>query len=513
MKRTVQGATILTITSFIAKILAAMYRVPYQNLVGDAGFYVYQQVYPIYGIAMTLALTGLPMFISKMVVEHETAEEQKVVLRKLFVYITIMSVFLWIGTFFGSEVIAHFMGNAKLQPLIQVSSLSFLLIPPLAILRGTFQGNLYMMPTGVSQVVEQFLRVSIIWLAAYSFAYYGWSIYHTGTVAMSGALVGGLAALVVLLFYNRKAPVVPNFFAMNKVKVSGKNILKRLIFEGGTLSIYSGLLVLMQLVDSFTLKNALVRIGFSETEAQITKGIYDRGQPLVQLGLVIALALSSSFLPTLTKNFVERNKKFFKENVELYLKLTITFSSAATVGLILLLPYVNYTLFEDDKLNAVLSVYLVAIFLMALIQAYQSIFQSKNQFRYPIFAAAVGILLKVLLTYTLTVHFKEFGGSLSTVISLCVTLLLLYFHGKMYKVRFSFLGKIGGSLIGMSLVLFIYHWLVPVNSSRLMTLLLAILGVVLGVIAFVSSLLLFKVYSKGEWLAIPFGKKIVKWFK
>ena len=48
-------AFVLTIASFIAKVLSALYRIPLQNLVGDEGFYVYQQVYPIYGIAMTLA--------------------------------------------------------------------------------------------------------------------------------------------------------------------------------------------------------------------------------------------------------------------------------------------------------------------------------------------------------------------------------------------------------------------------------------------------------------------------
>ncbi|OTE88426.1 polysaccharide biosynthesis protein, partial [Escherichia coli] len=69
-KRTMEGAFILTIASFIAKILSAVYRVPFQNLVGDEGFYVYQQVYPIYGLAMTLALSGLPQFISRIVAEE-----------------------------------------------------------------------------------------------------------------------------------------------------------------------------------------------------------------------------------------------------------------------------------------------------------------------------------------------------------------------------------------------------------------------------------------------------------
>lgn len=76
MQRMMQGAVVLTVASFIAKVLSAFYRVPFQNFVGDEGFYVYQQVYPIYGIAMTLALSGLPQFISKIVAEQPDIRSQ-----------------------------------------------------------------------------------------------------------------------------------------------------------------------------------------------------------------------------------------------------------------------------------------------------------------------------------------------------------------------------------------------------------------------------------------------------
>ena len=73
----IQGTVILTLTSFVVKVLSAVYRVPYQNLVGDEGFYVYQQIYPIYGIGMTLALTGLPLYLSKVLAGTKTAEEEQ----------------------------------------------------------------------------------------------------------------------------------------------------------------------------------------------------------------------------------------------------------------------------------------------------------------------------------------------------------------------------------------------------------------------------------------------------
>ncbi|MGC3051230.1 polysaccharide biosynthesis protein, partial [Enterococcus faecalis] len=81
-------------------------------------FYVYQQVYPINGIAMTLALSGLPLFISKIVAEQPDIRSQKQVLRQLFPYVLWLAIACWAFIFFGSQVIAISMGDAALQPLM-----------------------------------------------------------------------------------------------------------------------------------------------------------------------------------------------------------------------------------------------------------------------------------------------------------------------------------------------------------------------------------------------------------
>ena len=62
------------------------------------------------------------------------------------------------------------MGDAGLASLIRVVSFTFLFVPPLTFYRGSFQGNLQMVPTAVSQVVEQLLRVGVILVAASFFS-------------------------------------------------------------------------------------------------------------------------------------------------------------------------------------------------------------------------------------------------------------------------------------------------------------------------------------------------------
>ena len=233
MRVMMQGVFVLTAASFVAKLLSAIYRVPYQNFAGDEGFYVYQQVYPIYGIAMTLALSGLPQFISKYVAEQKEPREQRRALEELFPLISAFGLILWALFFFSSQPLANWMGDRNLAPLIQVVSFTFIIMPFLSITRGEFQGKLLMVPTAVSQVLEQLIRVCVIVVAAWSFKQFGWDVYYTGKVAMSGALVGGIAAVLVLWYYRRK---VLGTSLLRRVPVFGTKMItlgKRVVLEGG----------------------------------------------------------------------------------------------------------------------------------------------------------------------------------------------------------------------------------------------------------------------------------------
>ncbi|MED4871675.1 oligosaccharide flippase family protein, partial [Geobacillus stearothermophilus] len=71
-----KGAAALTAATLLTKLLSALYRIPYQNMVGDVGFYIYQQVYPIYGIVVALSLTGYPVAISKLIAERLAARDE-----------------------------------------------------------------------------------------------------------------------------------------------------------------------------------------------------------------------------------------------------------------------------------------------------------------------------------------------------------------------------------------------------------------------------------------------------
>src|SRR5690625_7914942 len=94
----VYGALLLTIAGLLSKVLSATYRIPLQNLTGDLGFYLYQQVYPFIGTVMILSLYGFPVAVSKLVAE--TNEERKNLTWNTFYRPLFIVLFLINGTIF-----------------------------------------------------------------------------------------------------------------------------------------------------------------------------------------------------------------------------------------------------------------------------------------------------------------------------------------------------------------------------------------------------------------------------
>ena len=175
-------------------------------------------------------------------------------LRQLYPYVLWLAIACW--AFFSLVVKKLLLVWGCCTPTINGSCfLYLLLVPILSFYRGNFQGHLLMVPSGISQVMEQFVRVGVILVAALSYHYFGGSIYQTGTVAMSGALAGGVLAVLVLWYYNRKIlSGSTEYLHQWKIMPQTTGLFKRLMIEGGLVSLYSAFLILFQLIDSFKVK-------------------------------------------------------------------------------------------------------------------------------------------------------------------------------------------------------------------------------------------------------------------
>ncbi|MBR6015484.1 MAG: oligosaccharide flippase family protein, partial [Firmicutes bacterium] len=161
-KSFVRGAAVLAVAGIIIKVLGAFFRIPLGNMIGDEGMAYYQAAYPIYVLFLTLATSGIPIAISRMVSERiavgNDIEAHRVFKISFLLLFSIGAVSFAI-CFFGADLIVNAIGLPDAKFAMRSVACALLLVPTMAAFRGYFQGRQNMNPTAVSQVVEQLFRV------------------------------------------------------------------------------------------------------------------------------------------------------------------------------------------------------------------------------------------------------------------------------------------------------------------------------------------------------------------
>lgn len=131
------GVVILTLALIIVKILIALYRIPYQNVLGDEGLYAYQQIYPIVALGVILSMNAIPSAVTQVLSANQTSEVYSKVILKLQYLGFIVFILLFIFAYW----IAQWMGDVNLMPMLRMASFSFILIGILGVLRGFYQSK------------------------------------------------------------------------------------------------------------------------------------------------------------------------------------------------------------------------------------------------------------------------------------------------------------------------------------------------------------------------------------
>lgn len=429
----VKGAAILGAAAFISKLLGVFYRIPYQNMTGDEGLYIYQQVYPLYSTLLVLATAGFPIAVSKLVSERLALGDTygaKRVFRLSSTVLTATGVFFFCVLFFGAETIAAWMGNPEMLTLpIKSVSFALLIVPTMSVMRGYFQGHQNMVPTAVSQVTEQFVRVFTIIVAAYWVMSRGMDLVYAGAGAVFGAVTGALAAFVTLLFYWRRNQNMQRELAATATvdraayeRESNATVVKRILYYAIPICFGSLVLPLLGLVDSFTVANLLERIqGLNSLEAAALKGVYDRGQPLIQFSAFFATALSLAIVPAVSEALAKGQHALVALRAEIALRITFLFGLPASVGLAVIAEPTNILLYENGRGSLALAVLAFTTVFSTLGVTSSGILQGLGLVLLPARNLFVGVLVKLLFNLVLIGPLGIVGAAIATVAAYTVS--------------------------------------------------------------------------------------------
>ena len=165
--------TILVIASFVAKAIGMIYRIPLTHILGDDGNGYYSTANEIYTIILMISSFSLPLAVSRLVAEREYAGEVKNSYKVLICSLRFAAVtggILSILTFLlGGVITKYVMGVELASYALRVLAPAIFLFALTGVLRGFFQVHGTMVPTAVSQIIEQIFVATFALLMSHVF--------------------------------------------------------------------------------------------------------------------------------------------------------------------------------------------------------------------------------------------------------------------------------------------------------------------------------------------------------
>ncbi|MDE7439911.1 MAG: polysaccharide biosynthesis protein [Clostridia bacterium] len=160
----IKGAILISLGGFVSKMLGAIYRIPLTNFLGGEGMGIYQMVYPLYCILLTVSASGIPTGIARLISSGKAGAERQAF--RLYGAIGIIGTILM---YFLSTPLSAVQTEPAIRLCCVMLCPSVFFVSVLSVVRGYFQGKGNMYPTAVTEVCEQVVKVALGCVLAYVF--------------------------------------------------------------------------------------------------------------------------------------------------------------------------------------------------------------------------------------------------------------------------------------------------------------------------------------------------------
>lgn len=390
------GAIIISAGGFISKILGAIYRIPLTNVLGGEGMGIYQMVYPLYCILLTVSASGIPTGIARLISSGSGRGAEKVAFR-IYGAVGVIGTLLM---FMLAGPLAALQGEPAVALCCKMLSPAVFFVSILSVVRGYFQGKGNMYPTAITEVAEQIIKVAF----GVSFSYLfreNLALAVASTLA-AVTLSEIISTLGAYLYYAKNRPHSP-LFKEKIVPVSA--ILKYTV----PLTLTAIAMPLSQLAESVVAVRLLRGITPGATALY---GIYSGcAVTIINLPVSVTYGLAASSVPQISPLAESGNMPAAKKKAYKALLITLLVSAPAAVGLYIFAPLAAKIIFgslsqaERDTLVTLVRIMSVCSVTQSLVQTSSACLTSLGR---PILSTAtqwvtsafrVG-LLAILIIYT-----------------------------------------------------------------------------------------------------------------
>lgn len=526
----VQGS-ILAMAGILSRIIGIARRFPMEHIIGDKGNGYYSVAYEVYAMMLIISCYSLPLAVSKVVSSKTSKKQYKSAERAfqcamLFAVVTGGFTF-FVCEFFGDFLAADIMREPMSALALKVLGPALLIVSIMGVLRGYFQGLGTMMPTAVSQILEQiFVLIGSI-AGAYFLFHHGEKVgklLHNADYAPSfgaagasaGPVVGSLVGLLFLAFVYvvYRASLKRQVRRDTNSKVDGYGEVFQLIL----LTILPVLLSttvynISNVIDIKIYNDIMIQKGLEDVKAY-NWGVYSgKYKVLVNVPIALANAMCSSIVPVLTGLMVRREHGQVKAKINQAIRFTMLVAIPSAVGLTVLARPIITMLFrgEIDMAVDLLHIGSASVVFYALSTLTNGVLQGINKMQIPVRNAAIALAVHIIALYAALqigwgIHAVVYANILFAVIVCVLNGLAIrkYLNYKQEYVR-TFAIPLAASA-AMGLVIGILNLLLSKVAGSAVTVLL---GIAAGVIVYFVALILLKGVTERDLQSMPGGRTVL----
>lgn len=432
----VRGTLILMIAAFTARFLGAVQRVPLVNLLGKDGMATYAIAYNVYFILLIVATAGIPSALSKLVSERMALgryDEANRIYRAAAMFAAAAGVIFAVGIFAAAPSYAQFTKDPASAMSIRAIAPALLFFPLIAIMRGYFQGRQRMLGNGLSQIVEQVLRLGAAIILAYVLLKQGRSLSTAVAGASFGGVAGSVGAILVMTvsWWNLrrldKAEPVPygsSHDNSDAAPLSYRSIYRMLFRISVPIVLFSITVPAINWIDS-SLFIRLVQVHHNYQQAKDLLGIVGgQAQPLAGIPIILAVALGQSIVPVISSAFAKKEHKQVRSQTSKALSIAVLSGLPMVIAICTAARPLNAFIFGNAVGTYLVVLQVAASFFQIMMQTSGAILMGLGRMKALIITVIVGFVVKLACDFALALWLDAAGIVAATIVAFTVMTLM-----------------------------------------------------------------------------------------
>lgn len=438
----VQGTFWMTFGSIFSRLIGALYIIPWNALMGstdaaNTANALYSIGYTPYQLFLSIGIAGFPAAMSKQVAQYNAKNQYRTgidIFQKSMYFMVFTGVISSALMYLLAPMIAQNSPAASVADgtmVIRALAPALLLVPALSLMRGFFQGYQDMVPSAISQVIEQIARVLYLLGATYVvMSLLDGNIANAVAHSTFAAFIGAIAATIVLLFYYKKQ--MSSYQSVIATSEPSSNLqttaaIKSMLKESIPFIIIGSGITFAKMIDQVSFKPMMESLtNYSGKEIEDLFGLFSfNSDKLIMIIVSLAVGMATAAVPLIAAEFTKGNFKVLQSQIREIIQLFAFIMLPASLGMMIVSePIYNvfYPVHPDGP--AILAVSALMSIVLGLFTVLGSILQSLSKHKTMITYLLIGLAVKAIVQYPMLALFDTAGALIATTIGFFVTSVL-----------------------------------------------------------------------------------------